>query len=274
MASFTHPHLPESDRPIATQGGHWILASVGKKVLRPGGRETTDWLLRQLPLAGADVVEIAPGLGTTARLLLDAHPATYTALDQDRDACEQVAHLLRSHPEWGGTQQKVYHVSASDTGLPDECADIVIGEAMLTMQGAKAKRAIMAEAHRILRPGGLYAIHEMALTPDDLPEEIATAIRRRLAQVIKVNARPLTRPEWTEVATEAGFTVTDNFTTTMSLLEPRRLLADEGPLGVATMMMNLARKPEVRRRVLAMRATFTEYKEHLAGIGLVLRKED
>lgn len=273
MPHTPHPHTPESDRPVESQGGHWILASVGKKVLRPGGRETTDWLLSRLNLAGADVVEIAPGLGTTARELLAAGPSTYTALDQDRDACEQVAQLLRSHPEWGGTEQKVLNVSAAETGLPDGCADVVIGEAMLTMQGAKAKKAIMAEAHRILRPGGIYAIHEMALVPDDVPEDIATAIRRRLAQVIKVNARPLTRPEWADAAREAGFTLSDSYTTTMSLLEPRRLLADEGPLGVATMMVNIARKPDVRRRVLAMRSTFTEYKEHLAGIGMILTKE-
>ena len=36
-----------SSKPLA---GHWLLAKVGKKVLRPGGLETTRWLIEQLPI--------------------------------------------------------------------------------------------------------------------------------------------------------------------------------------------------------------------------------
>jgi ubiquinone/menaquinone biosynthesis C-methylase UbiE len=43
--------------------------------------------------------------------------------------------------------------------------------AMLTMQGDPAKHAIVAEASRVLRPGGRYAIHELALTPETISDE-------------------------------------------------------------------------------------------------------
>lgn len=43
---------------------------------------------------------------------------------------------------------------AAATGLDSESADVVVGEAMLTMQGDKAKTAIIDEAFRVLRPGG------------------------------------------------------------------------------------------------------------------------
>ena len=39
------PRLPMSDRPVENQSGHWLLAQVGKKVLRPGGRELTEKML-------------------------------------------------------------------------------------------------------------------------------------------------------------------------------------------------------------------------------------
>lgn len=55
-----------------------------------------------------------------------------------------------------------------------------------------AKHAIMAEASRVLRAGGRYAIHELALTPDTISDEIKTDVRQSLSRAIKVNARPLT----------------------------------------------------------------------------------
>ena len=47
--------LPEQDRPVATMAGHWILAKLGKKVLRPGGRAFTRRLLDTSGVAGSDV---------------------------------------------------------------------------------------------------------------------------------------------------------------------------------------------------------------------------
>jgi hypothetical protein len=51
--------------------GHWLLARMGKRVLRPGRLELTHWLLGELSVtAPDDVVEFAPGLGVTARMTL------------------------------------------------------------------------------------------------------------------------------------------------------------------------------------------------------------
>ena len=49
--------------------GHWMLAKLGKRVLRPGGMELTTQMLDAMNISQADdVVEFAPGLGQTARL--------------------------------------------------------------------------------------------------------------------------------------------------------------------------------------------------------------
>ena len=55
--------LPMSDRNPAHLPGHWLLARLGKRVLRPGGRELTHRMLDAATLPGAEVVELAPGLG-------------------------------------------------------------------------------------------------------------------------------------------------------------------------------------------------------------------
>ena len=140
------------------------------------------------------------------------------------------------------------------------------------MQGAKGKDAIVAEAHRVLRDGGRYAIHELCLEPDTLDDDAKTEIRKALARSIKVNARPLTTQEWTDLLTSHGFTVESVQHNGMELLKPRRNLADEGPKGVATIVVNLLRNPGARKRVLGMRKVFNKYSDNLAAIAVVATK--
>lgn len=258
--------LPMPERPIEDLPGHWLLARLGKRVLRPGGRELTGKLITAADPTGADVVELAPGLGRTARLLLDTNPASYRGVDEDPEAVALTSKVV-------GASGVVTEGKAEATGLAADSADLVIGEAMLTMQGAKGKDAIVAEAHRVLRDGGRYAIHELCLEPDTLDEDAKTEIRKALARSIKVNARPLTTDEWKNLLTGNGFTVESVQHNGMELLKPRRNLADEGVRGVATIIVNLLRNPGARKRVLGMRKVFNRYSDNLAAIAIVAVKD-
>ena len=176
--------LPSSSRTDDAVAGHWLLARLGKRVLRPGGVELTRALLARAELTDADVVELAPGLGRTATEILARGPRSYVGAESDPDAANMVRGVLT---EFGAENGVVRVADAAATGLPDASSDVVIGEAMLTMQGDAAKHAIVAEASRVLRPHGRYAIHELALTPE-VSEEVSTDIRQSLARAIKVNA--------------------------------------------------------------------------------------
>ena len=264
------PSVPGTDRPADKAAGHWLLAQLGKKVLRPGGRETTNWLLARALGGDIDVVEFAPGLGITALEIVKRSPKSYTGVDLDPKAAEIVTERIGASTK---PNYRVVNASAQETGLPSESYDAVVGEAMLTMQTDKHKLEIMREAARLLRPGGYYAIHEMSLVPDYLRPELKEEIQKDLARTIRVNARPLTVAEWTALAEEAGFEVLDVYQTDMALLEPKRLLADEGPAGVAKIAFNLARKPQIRERVLGMRGVFRRHADHVGAIGLILRKK-
>ena len=71
--------LPGSELEIAKMPGHWLLARLGKRVLRPGGLKLTRTLLDELAIGPSDeVVEFAPGLGVTARMILQRRPQRYT----------------------------------------------------------------------------------------------------------------------------------------------------------------------------------------------------
>ncbi|AGZ53362.1 methyltransferase domain-containing protein [Mycobacterium kansasii] len=260
--------LPQSSRDEDHLQGHWLLARLGKRVLRPGGVELTRTLLARADVSDADVLELAPGLGRTAAEILVRHPRSYVGAEGDPDAANLVRGVLQDH----GNRGDVRVTDASDTGLPDASVDVVIGEAMLTMQGDAAKHAIVAEAARVLRPRGRYAIHELALTPDDVPDDVSTEVRQSLARAIKVNARPLTVAEWSQLLAGHGLVVEHVATAPMALLQPRRLIADEGLFGALRFAKNVLTQPAARKRVLVMRNTFRKHRERLAAVAIVASK--
>jgi SAM-dependent methyltransferase len=261
------PTTPGADLDPAKMPGHWLLARMGKRVLRPGGRELTQAVLAELAITSDDdVVELAPGLGATARLILDRSPASYTGIERDEAAAAAVRGLLRDG------RDQVRGAAAQHTGLDESRADVVVGEAFLTMQSEANKVQILGEAFRVLRPGGRYGLHELCLRPDSLDAATQEQLRGDLSRTIHVSARPLTAADWRALVERAGFAVQFERTVEMRLLEPRRLIDDEGLIRAARIAFNIVRNPAARRRVRAMRAAFRRHRQHLGAIGLVAVK--
>lgn len=247
--------------------GHWLLARMGKRVLRPGGRELTGKMIDSLRIDANDrVVELAPGLGATARLTLERRPAAYTGVEKDELAAASVQRLL-SDP-----RDRCLVGSARATGLPDASATVVYGEAMLTMHTATQKVEIIREAFRILAPGGRYGVHELSLEPDGLSAEVKGQVMKELSASLRVGARPLTSSEWRAALEAEGFQIEAEGTAPMSLLEPMRLVQDEGLAGTLQIAVNLLRSRVALSRVLDMRAVFRRHRDKLGAIALVARK--
>lgn len=258
-----HRAVPAADLDASRVAGHWLLARMGKRVLRPGGVETTHWLLDSLAIdPNDDIVEVAPGLGATTRLLLGANPASYTGVDRDPEAAALVGDLL------DGGNRRIVNASASETGLPDNSVDVVVGEAYLTMQPESVKRRTIAELVRILRPGGRFAMHEIAFAPDDIDDERRKAVTESLTSSIKVSVNPLTVKGWCDLLAEHGITTSAPHLVPLHLLEPRRLLNDEGVMGATKFVFNVARNAPARRRVMAMRSSMRENAANLQAIGI------
>ena len=262
--------LPGSRLDAARMPGHWLLARMGKRVLRPGGRRATRWLIEQCAIGPEDdVVEFAPGLGSTAALLLEHRPHSYSAVERDPAAARIVADVVQEHAA-AAVSSRVVAANATGVPLEDESASIVIGEAMLSMQPEEAKHRIVAEAARLLRAGGRYAIHELAL--DDEHGPLAADIQSDMSRAIHVGVRIHSQAGWVTLLEQHGFQVEASLLGPMRLLEPRQLLRDEGVLGLARFCMRGLRDPEARNRIRTMRTVFRHHEPHLGFIVLVARR--
>lgn len=256
-----------SNQKTNTEQGHWILARMGKRVLRPGGKELTLKMIDHLGIKDQDeVVEFAPGLGFTASLALKNNPKTYTGVEMNQEAASNLKKNIN------GENRRIVIGDAAHSTLKDACCDKVYGEAMLTMHADHRKSEIIREAHRILKKGGLYGIHELSLEPNTIDEGAKARIQRELAQTIKVNARPLTVNEWIALLEKEGFTIQGFETNGMCLLETRRMIDDEGFLRTLKIGFNILKDASARKRILEMRNVFRKNDKHLSSVCIVARK--
>ena len=247
--------------------GHWMLAKLGKRVLRPGGRELTEKLIAGLQITPEDdIVEFAPGLGFTANIACGYRPKSYTGVDLN----EEAATIARKRIKYD--KAKIINANAAQSTLPDAYANKVYGEAMLTMQPLEQKKAIIAEAFRILKSGGYYGIHELGIAPDSVSEEIKEDIYRELSETIRVHARPMTALEWTALLEEQGFKIMKVEHNPMLLLERSRMIQDEGWIRVLLITFNLLRFPEIRKRVKKMKECFRKHRDNLDAVAIIAQK--
>jgi hypothetical protein len=244
--------------------GHWVLATAGKRVLRPGGLALTRHMLDALAIGPQDrVVEFAPGLGVTARMVLKNQPSAYWGVEREPAAAEYLQRQLAN------TVAQIVQGEAQKSGLPKGCASVVYGEAMLSMQGPEQKNRIFTEACRLLASRGRYGIHELCLLPDDVSPSLRREIQAELSKEIHVGAQLLSRADWAAMFAQNGMSVTWSYEAPMQLLEPGRMLKDEGLSGSLRIALNMLTKPALRHRILTMRRLFRKYEKHLGAISII-----
>jgi len=184
---------------------------------------------------------------------------------------EEAAGILKNRLK--GKDFRIIIGNAAESTLESGSVDKVYGEAMLTMHADHRKSEIIREAYRILKPGGFYGIHELGLTPDEISAEKKAEIQKELALAIKVNARPLTVSEWTELLEKEGFSVVKVETNPMHLLEPKRMIDDEGFFRTVKIFFNIMTNSAARKRILAMRKVFRDNSQNLNAVAIIAQKK-
>lgn len=114
-----------------------------------------------------EVVELGPGVGANLRYLPPA--ASLIAIEPNRAMHAGLRAAAREH----GITLDLRERSAADTGLPDASVDAVISSLVLCTVPNPA--AALAEARRILRPGGSFRFVEHVVAE---PRTATRAVQR------------------------------------------------------------------------------------------------
>lgn len=249
--------------------GYWLLGSLGKRVLRPGGIELTRMMLESLAIGEEDdVVEYAPGMGVTARLVLEKSPRQYVAIERDAAAAAMLARGFGNQPN----RQVIAMDATEPVPLADGFASVIYGESMLTIHSPEKKDLVISEVLRMLRPGGRYAMQEISIQPDDINPEMAEKIRREVIGAVRHPAWPHTTLQWREFMTCHGLEIIAENKRPVRLLEPERILEDEGDRGAFEFAWNILQDDVAIQRVREIRDVFRRYADNLCGYSLVCIK--
>lgn len=119
----------------------------------------------------ATVVELGPGVGANLRYL---RPGTRLIAVEPNPAMHD---RLRARAARARIDLELHNTVAEQLDLPDESVDAVISSLVLCT--VTDPDAVLAEVHRILRPGGRYAFLEHVAAPEGSPlRRLQRAARR------------------------------------------------------------------------------------------------
>ena len=146
-------------------------------------RYVIPWTLQGVDL-GDDVLEIGPGPGRTTDVLLRMAPQL-TAAEVDPDLAARLTERL------AGTGVDVVHADGTDMPFPDGRFSAALSFTMLHhVPSAELQDLLLAEAARVLRPGGVLAgvdsldsedfrkLHEDDVCVPVPPDGLADRLRR------------------------------------------------------------------------------------------------
>ena len=221
-----------------------FMALIGKRVIHPGGRASTEALLRRAGLTPESrVLDVGCGVGTTAIEIAQRHRCQVTAVD--------IAPLMLERANANVTAAGVADRVVVEEGdilalsCPDDSFDVVIAEAV-TMFVDRHRAA--AELTRVCKPGG------RVLATEFLWRQPPTAEAREvfLGQVCP-GLQFDTLDDWVQLYESAGLAEIETETGPFEMMSPKGFLADEGVAHSLAIIGRVAARPaHVRKMVWLM----------------------
>jgi len=137
----------------------WALG-VGNPVLHAGLRP------------GETVLDLGSGGGIDT--ILAAHEVGPTGRAIGIDLLDEMVERARGHAREAGVDgwTEFRRGEMEDIPLPDASADVVISNGVINLSPRKSR--VLAEIHRVLRPGGRMCVADLTVE-DDLPPEVLTS---------------------------------------------------------------------------------------------------
>ena len=155
-----------------------------------------------VPTAVADLHEgetvLDLGSGAGADVLISARRVGSTGRAIGLDMTDEMLELARANAAQAGAANAEFLKGyLEDIPLPDASVDVVISNCVINL--AADKRVVLAEAARVLRPGGRFAVSDVIADPD-----MDAATRADMQQWTGCIAGALTEAEFRAALSAAG----------------------------------------------------------------------
>lgn len=158
--------------------------------------------------AGEVVLDLGSGGGID--VLLSATRVGPTGKAYGLDLTNEMLALARENQAKSGlTNVEFLKGEIEDIPLPDHSVDVIISNCVINLSADKDR--VIAEAFRVLKPGGRFAVSDVVVRGDDLP----AAVRRSMELWVGCIAGALDESTYRNTLSRAGFEAID--------LEPTRI---------------------------------------------------
>jgi len=182
--------------------------------------------------AGEVVLDLGSGGGID--VLLSAKRVGPTGKAYGLDMTDEMLALARENQVRSGlTNVEFLRGEIEHIPLPDSSVDVIISNCVINLSADK-DRAI-AEAFRVLRPGGRFAVSDVVVKDDDVPDEV----RRSMELWVGCVAGALSHDSYRDKLQRAGFERIDIEPTRIYRAEDARQFLDEARLANDEMLAQI-----------------------------------
>ena len=174
--------------------------------------------------AGEVVLDLGSGGGID--VILSARRVGPTGKAYGLDMTDDMLALARRNAEEAGVKNVEFLRGAIEAiPLPDASVDVVISNCVINLSGDKRK--VLAEAFRVLKPGGRFAVSDVVVRG-----EVPAAVRRSMELWVGCVAGALEESEFARLLGDVGFENADIEPTRVYRSEDARAFLAEGGLDV------------------------------------------
>ncbi|HEX6939694.1 MAG TPA: arsenite methyltransferase [Longimicrobiales bacterium] len=173
---------------------------------------------------GEVVLDLGSGGGID--VLLSARRVGPTGKAYGLDMTDEMLELARRNQREAGVENAEFlKGDIEDIPLPDGSVDVIISNCVINL--AADKRRVLAEAFRVLKPGGRFAVSDVVVRG-----EVPAEVRRSMELWVGCVAGALEESEFRGVLEELGFEAVEIEPTRVYRVEDARVFLEEAGLDV------------------------------------------
>lgn len=237
------PHARLTSTEVERLDPYVFMAVIGKRVIHPGGRRSTQELFERAGFQpGQQVLDIGCGVGTSAIYIARRYGVRVAAVDISPLMLERCQSNIRST----GLADQVGLESGDITNLqfPSDCFDRVLAEAVtMFVDRARATRELV----RVCRPGGRVLATEFLWRRPPTPEA-----RQVFLGEVCPGMTFDSLDDWLELYRKAGLENLQVTTGPFEMMTPRGFMSDEGFRNSLAIMARVMARSDYAKKMLWM----------------------